>query len=94
MTQPVYLVEDDEAGAHGRANGLDAAVEAATILRNAGERRLRLVLVGEGSERARLMAEAARRDLRNLTFLDPMPKTQVAALLSADEPTAFSAVTV
>ncbi|TPG49593.1 glycosyltransferase WbuB [Roseomonas nepalensis] len=71
------------AGAHGRANGLHAALEAATILRNAGERRLRLVLVGEGSERARLMAEAARRDLRNVTFLDPMPKTQVAALLSA-----------
>ncbi|WP_043835326.1 glycosyltransferase family 4 protein [Muricoccus aerilatus] len=71
------------AGAHGRANGLDAAIEAATRLRNAGERRLRLVLVGEGSERARLVAEAARRELPNVTFLPPMPKTQVAALLSA-----------
>ncbi|WP_458094732.1 glycosyltransferase family 4 protein [Roseomonas sp. WA12] len=71
------------AGAHGRANGLDAAIEAATILRNAGERRLRLVLVGEGGERARLMAEASRRDLRNLTLLDPLPKTQLGGLLSA-----------
>ena len=71
------------AGAHGRANGLDAAIEAATILRNGGERRLRLVLVGAGGERARLMAEAARRDLRNLTFLDPLPKARLAGLLSA-----------
>jgi glycosyltransferase involved in cell wall biosynthesis len=70
------------AGAHGRANGLDAAIEAATILRNHGERRLRLVLIGEGGERPRLMAEAARRDLRNLTFLDPLPKTRLAGLLS------------
>lgn len=71
------------AGAHGRANGLDAAMEAATILRNSGERRLRLVLVGEGSEKARLVAEAARRDLRNLVFLDPLPKTRLAGLLAA-----------
>ena len=70
------------AGAHGRANGLDAAIEAATILRNGGERRLRLLLVGEGGERARLVAEAARRDLPNLTFLDPLPKPRLAALLS------------
>jgi glycosyltransferase involved in cell wall biosynthesis len=70
------------AGAHGRANGLDTAIEAATILRNSGERRTRLLLVGEGSERARLMAEAARRDLRNLTFIDPLPKTSLSGLLS------------
>ncbi|WP_308219873.1 glycosyltransferase family 4 protein [Roseomonas populi] len=70
------------AGAHGRANGLGTAIEAATILRNAGERRIRLVLVGEGGERARLMEEARRRDLRNVTFLDPLPKTRLAALLS------------
>ncbi|MBP0446593.1 glycosyltransferase family 4 protein [Roseomonas sp. SSH11] len=70
------------AGAHGRANGLDAAIGAATILRNGGERRLRLLLAGEGGERARLVEEAARRDLRNVTFLDPMPKARLAGLLS------------
>ncbi|MFC7737221.1 glycosyltransferase family 4 protein [Roseomonas sp. GCM10028921] len=70
------------AGAHGRANGLDTAIDAATILRNIGERRVRILLVGEGSERARLIEEAARRDLRNVTFLDPLPKPWVAALLS------------
>jgi glycosyltransferase involved in cell wall biosynthesis len=70
------------AGAHGRANGLDAAIEAATILRNSGERRVRVLLVGEGGERARLIAEAARRDLRNVTFLDPLPKTRLAGLLA------------
>ncbi|MFH5923190.1 glycosyltransferase family 4 protein [Roseomonas xinghualingensis] len=70
------------AGAHGRANGLDAAIEAATLLQQQGERRLRLVLVGEGSERRRLMEEAARRGLHNLTFLDPLPKPRLAGLLA------------
>jgi glycosyltransferase involved in cell wall biosynthesis len=70
------------AGAHGRANGLDTVLEAASILWARGERRLRILLVGEGGERPRLMAEAARRDLGNLTFLDPLPKRQLAGLLS------------
>jgi len=70
------------AGAHGRANGLDAAIGAATLLRNAGERRVHLLLAGEGGEKPRLMAEAAARGLRNLTFLDPLPKTRLAGLLA------------
>jgi glycosyltransferase involved in cell wall biosynthesis len=71
------------AGAHGRANGLDAALDAATLLQARGERRLRLVLVGEGGERRRLMEESARRGLHNLTFLDPLPKPRLAGLLAA-----------
>ncbi|WP_426954761.1 glycosyltransferase family 4 protein [Muricoccus radiodurans] len=70
------------AGAHGVANGLAVVVEAAAILQARGEARLRLFLVGDGGEKPRLMAEAARRGLRNLTFLDPLPKSRLASLLA------------
>lgn len=70
------------AGAHGRANGLDALLEAAAVLRARQERRIRLLLVGEGSEKPRLRALAASRGLHNVTFLPPMPKRQLASLLA------------
>lgn len=68
------------AGAHGAANGLGLLLEAARLLAARGERRVRLVLVGEGAAKPALVARAA--GLPNLTFLDPMPKRQVAALLA------------
>jgi glycosyltransferase involved in cell wall biosynthesis len=70
------------AGAHGVANGLDHLLDAAAWLRAQNETRLRLVLVGEGSEKPRLMARAAAEGLTNLTFLDPLPKARLAALLA------------
>ncbi len=67
------------AGAHGRANGLDAALDAAALLRGAP---LRIVLVGEGAEKPRLRARAAAEGLTNVTFLPAMPKRELAALLA------------
>jgi len=73
------------AGAHGQANGLGLLIEAATRLRAVGERRVRLVLVGEGGAKPALMAEAAARGLGNVTFLDPMPKRELARLLAGSQ---------
>lgn len=67
------------AGAHGRANGLDLALDAAALLRDAP---LRLILVGEGSEKPRLVARAAAEGLGNVSFLPPMPKGDLASLLA------------
>ncbi len=68
------------AGAHGRANGLHLLLEVAARLRE--ERRIRLLLVGEGGEKPALMAEAAARGLANVSFLDPLPKPELARLLA------------
>lgn len=68
------------AGAHGIANGLDQLLDAAARLA-AHDARLRLVLVGEGSERARLQARAVAERLDNVLFLPPMPKACLAGLL-------------
>jgi len=67
------------AGAHGRANGLDVAIDAAALLRDVP---LRILLVGEGAEKPRLMARAAAHGLLNISFLPAMPKHELAALLS------------
>ena len=69
------------AGAHGAANGLDALLDAAAALHARGERRIRLVLAGEGPERARLLARATP----NVTFLPAMPKRELAALLAGSQ---------
>ena len=66
------------AGAHGAANGLDQLLDAAALLRGTP---LRLLLVGEGSRKPALMARAAAEALP-VTFLDPLPKPRLAALLA------------
>ena len=71
------------AGAHGRANGLGVVLEAARLLAEQGERRLRILLVGEGAEKTALMEQA--RGLPNLTFLPPMPKRDVARLFAGSQ---------
>ena len=69
------------AGAHGVANGLDALLDAAALLHARGERRIRLVLAGEGPERPRLMARATP----NVTFLPALPKRELAGLLAGSQ---------
>jgi glycosyltransferase involved in cell wall biosynthesis len=66
------------AGAHGRANGLDQLLDAASRLRGTA---IRLLLVGEGAEKPRLMARAAAEALP-VIFLDPLPKPRLADLLA------------
>jgi glycosyltransferase involved in cell wall biosynthesis len=41
--------------------------------------------VGEGSEKPGLMREAAQRRLTNLSFLDPLPKRELARLLAGSQ---------
>jgi glycosyltransferase involved in cell wall biosynthesis len=70
------------AGTHGPANGLALLLDAAAVLRERGEKRVRLVLAGEGAAKSALMRRAATEGLDNVTFLDPMPKPELAGLLA------------
>jgi len=67
------------AGAHGPANGLDQLLDAASYMAGNG---VRLVLVGDGGERPRLLARVAAAGLNNVLFLPPMPKPALAGLLA------------
>lgn len=69
------------AGAHGRANGLDTVVEAARVLRDRKRTDIKILLLGRGSEKARLQTQAAGLSLDNLVFKDGVAKTQAVALI-------------
>ncbi len=68
------------AGAHGIANGLDALIEAAAMVR--GED-VSFVLVGDGAQKEMLVRKASEIGLDNLVFLPPVPRDAVPGLLDA-----------
>ncbi len=66
------------AGTQGYVHGLEVVLDAAEQLREAP---IRILLVGGGSERPTLEAEARRRGLERVAFWDPVPPERVADLL-------------
>jgi glycosyltransferase involved in cell wall biosynthesis len=70
-------------GAHGRANGLDAVLAGAAELKQRGNHRIKFLLIGDGSEKARLMAQAEAEALKNVIFLPSMPKKELAAITAS-----------
>lgn len=70
-------------GAHGRANGLDAILAGAAELKRRGNARIKFLLIGDGSEKPRLMAQAAAGGLDNIVFHPSIPKTQLAAITAS-----------
>lgn len=69
-------------GTHGLANGLDAVLDAAAILKKRGRDDIRIALVGQGREKPRLVQRAASEGLDTVLFLDAMPKTRLSGLLA------------
>jgi len=69
------------AGLHGIAQGLDQVLRAAAMLRDVEG--LRIVLLGEGPEKAALIRAAKERGLANVAFLDPVPRAEMPALLAS-----------
>ena len=70
-------------GTHGMAHGLDTVLAAAELLRD--DSRIAFLLVGDGSERERLQAEAARRGLANLRIVGQRPKADMPAIWAATD---------
>jgi glycosyltransferase involved in cell wall biosynthesis len=70
------------AGAHGRANGLDALLEVASVLKRRGANVIKIVLVGDGALKGRLMQRARAKRLDNVVFQDPVDKERLARLLA------------
>jgi len=72
-------------GAHGMANGLDAALDAAAELQRLGRADIKLVLIGDGRVKPRLQQRAVDEELDNVRFLDAVPKEKLAGLMSASD---------
>lgn len=69
------------AGLHGLAQGLDQVLEAADRLRDL--KGLRIVMIGDGPEKERLVKQAMAREITNVAFLDAVPAGRVPALVAA-----------
>jgi glycosyltransferase involved in cell wall biosynthesis len=74
-------------GTHGLAHSLETLLQAADRLqREPGAERFAILLLGDGARKAELKSLAASMGLRNVVFVDSVPKNQVAhywALLDA-----------
>lgn len=74
-------------GTHGLAHGLDTLVDAAEILSRSPEAAsIKLLMLGHGARKASLVERANALGLKNIIFLDSVPKDEVAdywALLDA-----------
>lgn len=68
------------AGAHGIANGLESVLDAASALQRRGRHDIRIVLIGNGMRKSKLIERAEREGLRNVIFLDPVSKTSLVGL--------------
>lgn len=69
------------AGNLGMVQGLETLVEAAALLRDRQD--IAFVLVGDGSDRARLEGLIAERQLRNITFAGQHPAGEMPAFFHA-----------
>lgn len=72
------------AGNMGKAQGLDAVLDAAAILRQRGSR-VCFVMLGGGVEVARLAERARAERLDNVVFLPPVPMSEVGTMLNASD---------
>jgi glycosyltransferase involved in cell wall biosynthesis len=71
------------AGAHGLANGLELALESAHLLEKEGwGNRVRFRFIGDGPEKPNLIRRAQELGLGNVSFEDPVPKSEIYTLLS------------
>jgi len=76
-------------GAHGQANALDVLLQAAKIVQDQGYEDIRVILVGDGPEKPKLMALARELGLRNVEFREPVPKAEAPRTLCIADATVF-----
>lgn len=70
-------------GAHGVANGLDAVLDAAKVLKRREADDIKILLVGDGKLKPRLKERARAEALDNCIFCDPMPKHKLSKVTAS-----------
>ena len=69
------------AGAHGMSNDLNVVLDAAKLLMD--EKKIQIVLLGDGKEKPALQARAAQMGLSNVSFVPSVPKSEMPDALAA-----------
>ena len=70
-------------GAHGIANGLDAVLDAAKVLKGRNEQNIKLLFIGDGRLKPQLVERARKEQLDNCVFCNPVPKFELAKITAA-----------
>lgn len=70
-------------GAHGIANGLDAVLDVAAVLKAKQRTDIVLAFIGDGKMKPHLMERARKEQLDNCKFYVPMPKTELNKLVAS-----------
>ena len=68
-------------GAHGMANGLDAILDVAAVLRKKNRSDIKLIFIGDGKKKPTLMKRAQSEGLDNCLFMEPVPKSKLSSYL-------------
>jgi len=71
------------AGTHGIANGLDALLDVAAVLMTRGRLDIKILLIGNGKLKSTLQMRAARENLHNVVFYEPVSKARIASLMAS-----------
>src|SRR5690554_6872373 len=69
-------------GAHGIANGLNAVLDAAAVLKSLNREDIKLVFIGDGKLKQELKIRANNEKLNNCLFFDPVPKTELNKIVA------------
>lgn len=69
-------------GAHGRANGLDAVLDAAKVLIEKGRQDISIQFIGDGLLKPKLVERAKNEMLVNCQFINPMSKNDLFTYLN------------
>ncbi len=73
-------------GTHGIANGLDSVLNAVKVLKERGRSGFKIILIGSGREKQRLINIAKSELLDNyIVFMDPISKEKLVGLLKASD---------
>lgn len=73
------------AGTHGMANGLDAVLNAAAELKARNRADIKLVLVGQGKLKSKLVERTEKEGLNNVIFHEPVSKKRLSGLMASTD---------
>jgi len=71
-------------GTHGMAHGLKFILD---CMKKQENEKIHLLMIGEGAEKKDLLAHAEKLNLKNVTFLDPVPKEYISKYISITDVT-------
>jgi glycosyltransferase involved in cell wall biosynthesis len=71
-------------GAHGLANGLDILIKVGKKLKEKSINDVKIILIGDGSEKNRLIEKKQINKLDNIIFKDPMKKSDLFSYLKTE----------